>query len=154
MKKGNYRLIIVIVIAMVIGLFFGKQFFVEPPQNNSIIATQNVSPLPNNNTDAGFFQNNKRKIRNNQIPKKAIAVLNYIKEHQKPMQGYVGGRVFSNRERRLPKADDDGKAIQYQEWDINPKVKNQNRGAERIVTGSDGSAWFTNDHYQSFIEIK
>jgi len=28
-----------------------------------------------------------------------------------------------------------------------------NRGAERIVTGSDGRAWYTGDHYQHFTEM-
>jgi guanyl-specific ribonuclease Sa len=28
------------------------------------------------------------------------------------------------------------------------------RGAERLVTGSDGSAWFTADHYRTFLLIE
>jgi ribonuclease T1 len=29
-----------------------------------------------------------------------------------------------------------------------------NRGAERLVTGSDGSAYYTSDHYQTFRRIQ
>ena len=70
------------------------------------------------------------------------------------MPGYVGGRVFSNREKIVPQYDDKGNPIDYQEWDVNPKIEGQNRGTERILTGSDGRAWYTNDHYKSFKEIK
>ena len=153
MKKSNTRLFLGIIIALVIGLFFGKQFFAAAPKNNLNSISVNETQQSSNSNDVAYAQRNNRNIANEPIPQKAISVLNYIKTHNKPMQNYVGGRVFSNRERRLPKADD-GKPIQYQEWDINPKIKGQNRGAERIVTGSDGRAWYTKDHYKSFIEIK
>lgn len=45
------------------------------------------------------------------------------------------------------------KAITYREWDVNPKIKGVDRGEERLVTGSDGSAYYTADHYQTFIHI-
>ena len=70
------------------------------------------------------------------------------------MDGYVGGRNFQNRERQLDIKDATGKKIKYQEWDVNPKIQGKNRGTERIITGSDNRAWYTNDHYQSFVEIK
>lgn len=37
---------------------------------------------------------------------------------------------------------------------VNPYVKGQNRGTERIVTGDDGSVWYTNDHYRTFTKIE
>ncbi len=51
---------------------------------------------------------------------------------------------------KLPKTDTTGNPITYQEWDVNAFQKGVNRGKERIVTGSDGSAYYTNDHYISF----
>ena len=91
---------------------------------------------------------------NSQIPAKALRVLQYVREHREAMPGYVGGRNFQNREGRLAKKDNTGKKIQYQEWDVNPKRGGVNRGAERLVTGSDNRAWYTNDHYQNFAEVK
>ncbi|WP_460646382.1 ribonuclease domain-containing protein [Lacrimispora xylanolytica] len=44
--------------------------------------------------------------------------------------------------------------MNYREYDVNPYVKGQNRGAERIVIGDDGSVWYTNDHYSSFTKIQ
>lgn len=38
--------------------------------------------------------------------------------------------------------------------EVNPYVKGQNRGAERIVIGDDGSVWYTNNHYYTFTRIE
>lgn len=88
------------------------------------------------------------------IPAKVYRVLQYVREHGEAMPNYVGGRNFQNREGRLAKKDKTGKKIQYQEWDVNPKRGGVNRGAERLVTGSDNRAWYTNDHYRNFAEVK
>lgn len=89
-----------------------------------------------------------------QIPKNVYEVLAYVRANGQAMDGYVGGRRFGNFENHLPRSDTDGRPVRYQEWDVNPKIKGKNRGAERLVTGSDGRAWYTNDHYNTFVEVK
>ncbi len=88
------------------------------------------------------------------VPRKVKAVLRYIDENGEAPPGFVGGRVFSNDGRQgeqiLPQVDADGDPIAYQEWDVNRRVPGRNRGAERLVTGSDGSAYYTDDHYNTF----
>ncbi|MEU0544596.1 ribonuclease domain-containing protein [Nocardia sp. NPDC005978] len=64
--------------------------------------------------------------------------------------GTRGGEQYFNRNRALPT----GNNITYREWDVNPKRRGQDRGAERIVTGSDGSAWYTADHYDTFTRMR
>lgn len=86
-------------------------------------------------------------------PSYVLETLEYIHEHNEAPSGYVGGRVFQNREGRLPKSGPNGQKIRYREWDVHPKVKGQNRGAERIVTSETGDAYYTSDHYQSFQKI-
>lgn len=88
------------------------------------------------------------------IPPYALETLAYVRAHQRAPEGYVGGRAFQNREKRLPEKTPDGQTIRYREWDVHPKQTGKNRGAERLVTGSDQSAWFTRDHYASFIKIE
>lgn len=72
--------------------------------------------------------------------------------------GYTGGRAFQNDGRGggqvLPETDGNGNPIGYREWDVNPRTPGVNRGPERVVTGSDGSAYYTSDHYQSFTKVK
>lgn len=88
-----------------------------------------------------------------QFPDYVLETLEYVREHKEAPAGYVGGRVFQNRESQLPKTDDKGIKIDYQEWDVHPKMQGQNRGAERLVTSSNGDAYFTSDHYRSFKKI-
>ncbi|RJO72212.1 ribonuclease [Nocardia panacis] len=68
--------------------------------------------------------------------------------------GTKGGDPWQNRAGTLPAKDGSGKPITYREWDVNPKQRGQTRDAERIVTGSEGSAWYTADHYQSFVRMR
>lgn len=88
------------------------------------------------------------------VPRYVLDVLAYVRIHNEAPDNYVGGRTFENRERRLPQKSPDGKNIRYREWDVLPKIRGQNRGAERLVTGSDKSAYYTKDHYRTFIKIK
>ncbi|MGY0035488.1 ribonuclease domain-containing protein [Pedobacter sp. NJ-S-72] len=81
------------------------------------------------------------------VPQKAYTVADYVAKNGRAPQGYVGGTVFQNREGLLPQG------TAYKEYDVNPKVSGQNRGAERIVIGSDGSRYYTGDHYASFTKF-
>jgi guanyl-specific ribonuclease Sa len=92
------------------------------------------------------------------VPAKAREVLDYIDAHHRPPEGYEGGRTFHNLgdggRHPLPTTDDSGRLVRYREWDIYPKHAGRNRGPERLVTGSDGSAYYTADHYRSFTRIR
>ncbi len=153
MLKNYTQLITGIAIGLLAGLLLAKLLFVpakatstQPNSNNGY--RQNKAN--NNNTEPTTTTYNG----NESIPQKVIAVLAYIKANNQAMQGYVGGRVFTNREKVLPQTDNNGSIINYQEWDVNPKVEGQNRGAERICTGSDDRSWYTNNHYKTFTQIK
>jgi guanyl-specific ribonuclease Sa len=69
-----------------------------------------------------------------------------------PLPGYKGGRTFLNDgsqgAARLPEGPI------YREWDLSPNVKGIPRDARRLVTGNDGSAYYTTDHYRSFIQFR
>jgi len=80
------------------------------------------------------------------VPQKAVDVLKIVRTTGQPPDGYVGGRIFENREGRLP-ADGD-----YREFDVDPH--NGQRNAERlIVEWKTKKAWYTGDHYQTFTEL-
>lgn len=59
------------------------------------------------------------------------------------------GSTFMNREGRLP-AKPRG---HYREYTV-PTPGARDRGARRIVTGRDGEAYYTDDHYRSFRRIR
>lgn len=75
-------------------------------------------------------------------------LLEAIQQHEgKPLPGYIGGGAFQNRERRLPLG-------RYREYDVNPKIRGRSRGAERIVIEQgSGRAYYTGDHYRTFIPL-
>ena len=96
------------------------------------------------------------------IPQNVQDTLNQIDAGKWPgsanAPGTKGGGDFRNvtpsGEQPLPTTDPSGKPITYQEWDANPRAPGAGRDAERIITGSDGSAWYTSDHYDSFHRIR
>jgi ribonuclease T1 len=90
-----------------------------------------------------------------EVPQKVYKVLEYIDTYNKAPEGHVGGRRFGNYEKLLPKKNKiSQKKINYREWDVNKKIQGKNRGAERLVTGDDKSAFYTRDHYKSFHQIR
>lgn len=92
------------------------------------------------------------------VPQHAQDTLKQIDQTGKAPPGYRGGRTFANDGRAggesLPKTDAQGNQITYREYDAQPYQKGVNRGAERIVRGSDGSAYYTSDHYKTFTKIR
>ncbi|MDI2112205.1 ribonuclease domain-containing protein [Commensalibacter nepenthis] len=92
-----------------------------------------------------------------EIPQKAKDTLNRVDEKGSPFAGYKGGRTYNNNpkpgEQKLPEQDANGNTISYKEWDTDLYVKG-NRNADRVVTGSDGSAYYTNTHYRTFQKIR
>ncbi len=154
----NNRLIYLLI--LLVGIFLGYIW-----GNNSFQTKENVrdtssSELKNSASyskkDLEKRRNSKYKLDNKSrtIPSKVLEVLDYIKNNRQAPEGYVGGRKFKNLENLLPKQTEDGKRINYQEWDVNPHREGKNRGAERLVTGDNETAFYTNDHYQSFQKIK
>lgn len=82
------------------------------------------------------------------VPDKARTLLAKLEaRHGEPLPGYVGGRDFQNRERRLPQG-------RYREYDVNPKLRGRSRDAERIVIEQrSGKAYYTSDHYRTFVPL-
>ena len=60
----------------------------------------------------------------------------------------IGGDYFGNYEGKLPKR----KGLQYHECDIDTMGR-RGRGAKRIIYGTDGSIYYTDDHYESFTQL-
>ena len=91
------------------------------------------------------------------IPQHALDTAGHVKSTGNPPPSHKGGGVFENRGRRggriLPQQAADGTPVTYREYDVKPFVPGVNRGAERVVVGSDGRSWYTDNHYQSFLQM-
>jgi ribonuclease T1 len=84
----------------------------------------------------------------NKLPIEARATLALIKAGG-PFPYRQDGRAFGNRERQLPRQE----SGYYREYTVTtPGVRE--RGARRIVAGSGGEYFYTDDHYRSFKKIQ
>jgi guanyl-specific ribonuclease Sa len=80
------------------------------------------------------------------VPLKALRVLEIVRSTGSPPPGYVGGTVFQNREGQLPEAGN------YREFDVDPHYGQRN--PERIIVDwRTKQAWYTGDHYRTFIPL-
>lgn len=92
------------------------------------------------------------KLPNNYYTKSEARDLGWVAEEgnlwEVTDQGSIGGDRFQNREKLLPEAS--GRT--WYECDID--YQGGSRNAKRIVFSSDGLIYYTDDHYESFEEIK
>ncbi|RAG83586.1 ribonuclease [Streptacidiphilus pinicola] len=91
------------------------------------------------------------------IPARAWQTLKLIDAGEWPPNdgsGTKGGAVWTNPDKTLPPADSEDRPIQYRQWDVNRKSPGQARYPERIVTGSDGTAWYTPDLFRTFEQMR
>nr|WP_238786017.1 VENN motif pre-toxin domain-containing protein [Gilliamella sp. ESL0254] len=109
----------------------------KKPNSTENIKEKKLDELPNNvkNTFSQYEKNGWNGNFNGQTP------------------GTNAGRIFKNSDNQLPKVDSNGNPITYREFDVNNRIQGQARDAERFVRGSNGSVYYTNNHYQTFIKI-
>lgn len=99
------------------------------------------------------------------VPEESQAVLRDIREYGVEAQGagpqLMGPHVprpFENSGKndgyQLPQFDSTGIPIRYREWGTVQSSMNPKWGGERVITGSDGSAYYTPTHYQTYIVME
>jgi ribonuclease T1 len=82
------------------------------------------------------------------LPREARETLELIRRGG-PYPYRQDGRVFGNREKRLPIRS----RGYYHEYTV-PTPGAHDRGARRIVSGQDGEYYYTDNHYGSFRRIR
>ncbi|MFW0119347.1 ribonuclease domain-containing protein, partial [Rothia sp. P5764] len=88
------------------------------------------------------------------VEAKAHQVLDTIDQKGVAPSGFKGGKIWENNGKGAVLPSGKNEPISYREWDVDPKVKGIPRTADRLVTGSDGSAYYTTNHYKSFIMMR
>lgn len=111
-------------------------------QDSEAFLVRTHDPAPSATSETHFPAG----LRTEEVLQKARDLLRAIQERQgEPLEGYIGGRTFHNRERHLPTG-------RYREYDVNPKLHGRPRDEERIVIEQHtGKAYYTGDHYRTFI---
>ena len=82
------------------------------------------------------------------LPKEGRNALFVIKQGG-PFPYKRDGVVFGNFERRLPEKE----RGYYREYTV-PTPGSRDRGARRIIVGRGGEYYYTDDHYQTFHQIR
>ena len=98
-----------------------------------------------------------KKDSDTKVPQKAKDALEKIdKDPEAYLEDYYGGVEFNNRPNtKLGETEIPNENITiYTEYDINPYKYGKPRVLERIVTGLDGSAWYTPDHYKTWYQMR
>jgi guanyl-specific ribonuclease Sa len=143
--------LILIFLVFVIGIFAGL----------SVLSSADIHTIPINKTnidengqyctanDVASYIKTFHKLPSNYITKKDAQSLGW---NGGPLKKYapgksIGGDTFTNRQGVLPKSND-----KYVECDIN--ANGTTRGGERIVYNTgDFKVYYTNDHYNTFVEL-
>jgi guanyl-specific ribonuclease Sa len=81
------------------------------------------------------------------LPPEATEVWRLV-ERGGPFPNDEDGTVFQNREGLLPDEDPG----YYHEYTV-PTPNSRDRGARRLVTGSEHEVYYTADHYESFVKV-
>ena len=68
-----------------------------------------------------------RRVASRDVPGYAREVFAYVLKNGRAPKGYVGGRVWQNREHRLPSGGD------YREYDVHPKVRGVNSNYLNVI---------------------
>ncbi|MCP4074530.1 MAG: hypothetical protein GY742_22850, partial [Hyphomicrobiales bacterium] len=85
---------------------------------------------------------------------RAEKVIDRVLRTGKPIPHVKGGRVFKNSNGQLPHRTVKGSNITYREYDVYSVRPGHYRGTTRAVIGSNGSAYYTADHYRSFEQVR
>ena len=159
MEKRSSRLVsavtvVVFVVAFVLFLTGGddggdtavdtQASVLENPQTQTATTSANGEPLAGGSSDQ---VSDLPPIRAGELPAEAVDTLGLIAT-QGPFPFDRDGAPFENREGLLPQRD----SGYYSEYTV-ITPGSPDRGARRIVGGSDGERYYTADHYDSFREI-
>ncbi|WP_430333630.1 ribonuclease domain-containing protein [Rhodococcus sp. ACT016] len=160
-RKNPIVALLVALAGLAVAVFVGTQNGSDDtaPASSSVASSSSVTSTAPAKTTTGKTTANATTTVAQQagaVPQTAWATLAAIDAGRWPPSdapGTEGGRTFGNHEGRLP-ASSGGQKVRYQEWDVNRKQNGRGRDAERIITGSDGSAWYTDDHYETFVRMR
>ncbi|MGC0423079.1 DUF6531 domain-containing protein [Embleya sp. AB8] len=100
-----------------------------------------------------------------EIPQESLEVIHWIEDRGVHPYGHADGihgeslpTPFQNDGRNgstlLPAQDASGTPVTYREWGSLQTKGDPSRSTERIVTGSDGSIYYSPNHYKSWIVYK
>lgn len=112
------------------------------PTPVSVATLQPLSPTPAVVRIKGYTT-----VAASTLPHEAQHTLELI-SHGGPFPYRQDGAIFQNRERRLPRHP----SGYYHEYTVETPGS-ADRGARRLITGEAGEIFYTDDHYNTFVQV-
>jgi ribonuclease T1 len=132
-RRANRPLLALIVLLVALGIGYGVH-----AANSS---DGSSTPKATVSTSAGAT------VPLSSLPSQATDTVRLI-QHRGPYPYSQDGVVFNNAEHHLPKES----SGYYHEYTVKTPGSSD-RGARRIITGSAGEYYYTDDHYDSFVKV-
>jgi ribonuclease T1 len=149
MKRSSNRLLafaglVIAVVVLVVAMIGGGSLTApsSPPASSGSAATTTAAPTKS--AAAASNHSGLPAVNASQLPKEARQVLALIAKGG-PYPYREDDGIFGNFEGLLPKKSSGF----YKEYTV-PTPGESDRGARRIIAGSDGAKYYTADHYDSF----
>ncbi|GGU55498.1 ribonuclease domain-containing protein [Lentzea flava] len=128
---------------VVIGWFVKGNTSAPPPETTKPVVTSAADAATVPGADSGLEITALSKL-----PAEAGATWKLIESNGPFPYPRNDGVTFENREKRLPQR----KSGYYKEYTV-PTPGSPDRGARRLVTGSEKEVFYTGDHYSTFVVV-
>ncbi|GAB2814350.1 guanyl-specific ribonuclease [Lentzea nigeriaca] len=128
---------------VLIGWFVKDNTSGPPPGVNKPVVTSTAGKATVPGADSGLEIKSLSKL-----PAEAYATWKLIESNGPFPYPRNDGVTFENREKRLPQQ----KSGYYKEYTV-PTPGSSDRGARRLITGSEREVFYTGDHYSSFVVV-
>ncbi|WP_245602060.1 ribonuclease domain-containing protein [Hamadaea tsunoensis] len=131
--------VVIVVLATLLGLYAGSRHAASPASSPSVAASTSAG--------AATPVSGLRTVRETELPAEARQTLALI-DKGGPYPYSRDGIVFSNNEKLLPQRP---RGYYHEYTVVTPGSKD--RGARRLITGTAGDIYYTDDHYASFRQV-
>ena len=159
-KKLTLSRFILILIVAAVGYYVKQHAPKSPAQQPAATQAARASDVANGDLSANakptssapltaISANEKIVVNGPDGSENIAASLQRIRAGKRLRQFRDDGIVFENRESRLPQ-----KPSGYYHEYVNPTRGEYGPGAQRIVTGANGEAYYTPDHYRTFQRVQ
>lgn len=148
--------IVPVVVAPVIVAVAGLGYLVTTVAKLLLVSDQETKKEEKEKKEKKIPSEEDKSPKKDPIPKKAYDILERIKKNGgRPPGGYIKPSIFRNipQESGEKKIPNPNKKVEYVRYDIDPTYWDSKRGEERIIIGTDGSVWYTPDHYKSWFRM-
>lgn len=150
LANGDEKTQNLVEVSVIESLFFEKDFMIKFDNLSKLFGEKTLNSFKNALNTKNKLQTTSADVATDAAEVTKIAEeleATGVAEKAEPNVAEVSGQSLND----LPEIDENGNLISYKEYDINPNAGN--RDSFRFVQGSNGKTYYTDSHYNNFVEI-